>query len=470
MKKASLLFLCLLTVLSMVLAACGTEDPTPVPPTEKPAETTIEETVQEPTEEPAAEQLPYGLQPGKPYAGETITLLLNNAAKNTALAEHAAEFTEMTGIEVVFDMVPFGSLLEKITAEGVGGTGSYDIITFLDSWGASIQQFLVPIDDMIAEAGIDMTRYPPAYNQAVTHGGQVYGFPWRGHPQLLFYREDILNDLGLAVPTTWAEFEEVSAAITENTDLYGAAMYYGKNAGQNMFVWITYLWSNGGDIFDENWKPVFNNAAGVEATQRYVDLLLKLQVAPPGAVTYTEYEGAQSVAQGESAMDITWWWQYTRLTDPEAAQPDVVENIGFAPVPSWEGKGSATYAICMPLSIMKDSQHKEAAWEFLKWATNPDLEKAIVTNKEKPETTTNVAVQVSNLIDPDVNAAWNNMHKYAADSLAVSRIMPQVPEWPEIVNVIETAINDIATGKPTQETLDAAAVEVEAIMSRAGYY
>jgi multiple sugar transport system substrate-binding protein len=124
----------------------------------------------------------------------------------------------------------------------------------------------------------------------------------------------------------------------------------------------------------------------------------------------------------------------------------------------------------MPLSLFKDSQNQEAAWEFLKWATNPDLEKAIVTNKENPDTTTNVAVQMVNLEDPDVNAAWDNMHQFAAQSLAVSRIMPQLAEWPEISNVLEVAINDIAAGAPTQETLDQAAVEIEAIMERAGYY
>ena len=45
-----------------------------------------------------------------------------------------------------------------------------------------------------------------------------------------------------------------------------------------------------------------------------------------------------------------------------------------------------------------------------------------------------------------------------------------MPEWPEIVNSIETAINEIATGAPVQETMDRAAGEVEEIMERAGYY
>ncbi len=416
------------------------------------------------------EELPYGLKAGKPYEGTKITLMLNNATKNNALAEHASEFTEMTGIEVEFDMTPFGSLLEKITSEGVAMTGTYDIVTFLDSWGPSIKQFLVPLDDRISDAGIDMDRYPPAFQQAVTYDDMVHGFPWRGHPQLLFYRQDILEELDLDVPTTWAELEEVALAITEQTDLYGISQHYASHAGQNLFNWITHLWSNGGQIFDDNWKPVFNNSAGVEATERYVGYLRDLEVVPPGSVTYNEYESVQSMVQGESAMVISWWWQYQNLVDKEKAIDEVAENAAFAPVPEWEGKGGATYAICMPLSIMKDSENQDAAWEFLKWATNPDLEKAIAIDKSDPNTTTNVTVQVSSLKDPEVNEAWDGMHKAAAESLAVSRIMPQIPEWPEVSDVLSITINKIATGDPVKASLDQAADSIEEIMERAGYY
>jgi multiple sugar transport system substrate-binding protein len=417
----------------------------------------------------SGEIIEYGLKGGKPYAGTTLTLMLNNAAKNNAVEARIAEFTELTGINVEFDMTPFGSLLEKITAEGVGMTGTYDIVTYLDSWGPSIKQFLIPLDGKIAETGIDMNIYPPAFQQAVTYDGQIFGFPWRGHPQLLFYREDLLKQVGMGVPTTWKELEDVAVAITKETGVYGMSKHYASHAGQNLFGWITYLWSNGGDIFDSSWKPIFNNAKGVEATERYVGMLTKLGAAPPGSVTYNEYESGQSMVQGESAMFMSWWWQYTNLVDKEKAAAQVYENVGFTSVPAWEGRGAATYAICMPLSIMKDSRKIDAAYEFLKWATSADMDKAIVLDRSVPAQTTNVAVHVSTLKDPAVNEAWGGMHKAAADSLAVSRIMPQIPEWPQVSDALAIAVNRIATGAPAKATLDTAAAEVEAIMKRAGY-
>ncbi len=419
--------------------------------------------------EGSGEIIEYGLKGGKPYAGTTLTVMLNNAAKNNAIEARFDEFEELTGIKVVADMTPFGSLLEKITSEGVGMTGTYDVVTYLDSWGPSIKQFLVPLSDSIDEAGIDMDRYPPAFQQAVTYDGLIYGFPWRGHPQLLFYREDLLDTVGMDVPTTWKELEDVAVAITEQTDTYGMSMHYASSAGQNLFGWITYLWSNNGDIFDADWNPIFNSPEGIEATERYTGLLTKLKAAPPGSTTYDEYASAQSMVQGESAMFMSWWWQYTNLIDKAKAAEAVYDNVAFTAVPKWEGRGAATYAICMPLSIMKGSDNQEAAWEFLKWATNKDIDKGIVMNKSIPAQTTNVAVHVTTLTDPEVNDVWGGMHAAAAESLAVSRIMPQIAEWPEVSDILAIAINNISTGAPVKATLDAAAKEVAEVMERAGY-
>ncbi len=418
-----------------------------------------------------AEELPYGLKSGKPYAGTKLVYLLPHAGQYNSHAKRTKEFTEMTGIEVEYQFVPFPNLKEKITADGVLGSGEVDLYNYLDSWGPSIKNFLVPLDDMIKEAGIDMNRYPPAFVKGHRYEGTFYGIPVRGHPQLMFYRKDIFEQLGLEVPTTWAELEDVANTITEKTDLYGVAMYYGKGySGQNLYVWYAYLWSNGGDIFDENWKPIFNNEAGIEATQRYIDLMLKHKATAPGSAFFSEYEASQSVSQNESAIVILWWWHVGNMRNPEKSQEIVVNNMGFAPVPAWEGKRKATFALSMAAAISAHSKNQEAAWEFIKWLSNPDLEKQVVIDKSDPKTMAIVAVQTKNLKDPEVNATSDGMHAAAAESLANSNIMPMFSEWPEVMTALEVAISEIAGGKPVKEQLDKAAKEVEQIMKRAGFY
>lgn len=419
----------------------------------------------------AAGNLPYGLKSGMPYKGTKLTFLVHNAAQSQASAKRVSEFTDLTGIEVEFLMVPYPSLREKITADGVAGTGDIDLYCFLDGWGPSMTAFLSPLNDYLKADNIDLGEIlPPAYIKGGTYEGTTYGIPVRGHPQLLLYRKDLFQQAGVTPPKTWKELIEISKKIKSETGKDGIAMYYGKgNSGQNLFVWYSFLKSGGGSIFDDKMMPAFNNPTGVEATQYYVDLLLKHKVAAPGSVAFKEYEASQAVAQDNAAMVIVWWWHYGVLTNPEKAKEVVAQNMGFAPVPEWEGKGKATLALSMPIGIASSSQKKDAAWEFLKWITNPDLEKANYLDKSDPKTKTIVVVQKKNLIDPEINAVSNGMHAAAAESLSVSDTLPMIPEWPEVADAIETAISNIAGGADTKEALDKAAKEVKSIMKRSGY-
>jgi multiple sugar transport system substrate-binding protein len=199
----------------------------------------------------AADKMPYGLKSGMPYKGTKITFLVHNAAQSQASAKRLGEFTDLTGIEVEFLMVPYPSLREKITADAVAGSGDIDLYCFLDGWGPSMTGFLTPLNDYLKSDGIDLAEIlPPAYIKGGTYDGTVYGIPVRGHPQLLLYRTDLFEQAGVTPPKTWKELIEVSNKIKEKTGIDGIAMYYGKgNSAQNLFLWYTFLKSAGSLYF-----------------------------------------------------------------------------------------------------------------------------------------------------------------------------------------------------------------------------
>jgi multiple sugar transport system substrate-binding protein len=322
------------------------------------------------------------------------------------------------------------------------------------------------------EAGIDWSDFPAAYKDGACYAdGNCYGIPLRGHPQLLYYRKDVFDELGLEPPTTFEELEEVSKVIQDNTDLYGLSMCYGPgHGGQSLMTWVPFLWGNGSDIFDENWEPIFNNAAGVEATQRHVDLLLEHEIVPPGSLIWGETEMMNSMRQGESAMAMSWWWILTSFSDPERTVDEVMGNVAFAAPPGWEGKETVPYGLVMPMGINRFSKNPDAAWEYVKMMTHPEVEKDRVMDKSDPSIETIVATHLSVLQDPEVNEVNDGIHLAGYESLKQAKLMPMIPEWPEITAVLEAALQEIASGSPTQETLDAAAEEVRGIMERSGYY
>jgi multiple sugar transport system substrate-binding protein len=468
-----LLFASLVGLALMVSACAGAAQPQKVVETvvvEKEVEKVVEKevTVVETVEvekivevEKELEALPFGLTPGKPYDGTELNFLIccATAAQFHALAEKSnTEFYDLTGIKVSWDDVH-----------------NYDLFAFTDAWGAGLKPYMVPLDPLLEKdeaAHLDLSDFPNAYVEASKGlDGAVYGIPLRGHPFMFFYRQDIFDELGLEVPTTWAELEQVAEIVkAEKPDMFPLSVYYGINAGQNTFWWEALLWSNGGDLFDENWKPIFNNEAGVEATERYISWLNN-ELTGPGSVAFNEQEGLEEMLQGRAAMFMGWWWMYSRLKDCERA-PDVCENVGFATAPSWEGKGEpSTYGHVWPMGINKYSKNQEAAWEYMKWIHSPEVQKAIITDKSAPEVSSNVATRLSVLSDPEVNAANDGLPEVGGAILADARTNPIIPEWLEILSILEVGLNDMAAGgADVQSTLDQMAADVEAIMERGGYY
>ena len=424
------------------------------------------------------EELPFGLKPGKPYEGTELNFLIccNTAAQFHALdIKSNSEFYDMTGIKVSWDDVPYGAFQEKLVTEATSASDNYDLFAFTDAWGAGLKPYMVPLNPLLEKddaAHLDLSDFPNAYIEASKGlDGAVYGIPLRGHPFMFFYRQDIFDELGLEVPTTWAELEEVAGVIkAEKPDMFPLSVYYGINAGQNTFWWEALLWSNGGDLFDENWKPIFNNEAGVEATERYISWLND-ELTGPGSVAFNEQEGLEEMLQGRAAMFMGWWWMYSRLKDCERA-PGVCENVGFATAPSWEGKGKpSTYGHVWPMGINKYSKNQEAAWEYMKWLHSQEVQKDIITDKSAPEVSSNVATRLSVLSDPDVNAVNDGLPAVGGAILADARTNPIIPEWLEILSILEVGLNDMAAGgADVQSTLDQMAEDVEAIMERGGYY
>ncbi len=406
-------------------------------------------------------QTTAALRPGKPFAGTTVNVLSVVAPQFSAHEARLPEFEALTGIKVKYQYVPFASMREKLTAELVAKTDQYDVLSVMDVWGPSLYNLFDPLNDRIAEKKIDMAaRYPFAHLRAARDGNgngkNILGFPLRGHVQLMFYRKDVFNRLGLKPPETWDQMVDVGRQIQSKTDMAGVAMYYGKTSGQNLMIWFNYLWGMGGELLDAKGQPAFNSPQGVAATQAYVDVLLKHKVAPVGSATFNETDAVNSVAQGKSAMVPVWWWRYAGLVDPKTSTLKS-DQIGFAPLPSMPGREATTYTNTWFYGINRNSKQKNAAMEFLTWLSDPALERSVLLDRRLNEV---VAMQTSNLIDGDVNLRFGGMHLFGAQALKGARGTPLFAQWPQVSDILEATISEIVAGQVTVKAgLDAAAAK-----------
>lgn len=398
---------------------------------------------------------------GRPYAGQTVNVLAVKSSQFEAHEARLAAFEEATGIDVVYDYVPFPNMKEALTTEMVAGGGDYDVVSVMDQWVPSLRMLLQPIGAEIAAQGTDLGDFPKAHMRHGMLDGELVGLPVRGHVQLLFYRKDLFDAAGLTPPQTWEDLVTAAKALQGAGDIAGVALPYGKLNGQNLMVWMNLLWGKGGDLFDADGAPIFNSDAGVAATDMYVGLLRTDQIAPAGSAVFVEQDAVNSFKQGNSAMLPVWWWVRSQLTDPEQSKL-TADQVGFTALPSVAGAERTTYTNTWIFGVTEGSDAKGAAAEFLGWLTDPALEREVLLDPALNEV---VAVHMSNLRDPQVNARWGGMHQSAADALATAEGIDFGDNWPRIAEILETAISSLASGEmtDTRAALDKAAAEIAAI-------
>jgi ABC-type glycerol-3-phosphate transport system substrate-binding protein len=418
-----------------------------------------------------AGDLPYGLKDGKPYAGTTLNILSVVTPQFEGLMLRDGEFTELTGIETEWTFIPFTSLQEKVASVGVAADGGFDVVNYLDSWGPPNSHWLVAIDDLMAEDGISMDRYPAAFAKSAQFEGKTIGFPLRAHAQLMFYRKDVLAEIGMEPPRTWDDTVAIAEAIrAKGLDIEPLALYFHNDGNrQNLFIWLNFLWAAGADVFDENTCPIWASEEGLAATEDYIALHTVRKATNASSISFVEQDARQSFQQGKSAMIPVWWWAYSPFINPKASVLKK-EQVGFVGMPAYQER-TVTYAISMPFSISKYSKNQGAAWEFMKWLSNPALEKKNATEREVAGKTiiNNVVTHAANLQDADVNAANDMIQQAAWESLKESDIMPQIAEWPEIGDILSAAITKAAAGGDTRELMKEAAEQSEKTLKRAGY-
>ncbi len=411
----------------------------------------------------------WDLTPGMPFSGAKVQALLHPSGQNNLIKKYLTEFTEMTGIEVEIETIPYGDLYQKFTIEAVSGTSDYDVFISHYTWVPALSNYLEPLNNRIENDGIDLTRWSDAYIESCSFDGEVYGLPLRTHPMMLFYRKDLYEKYDLQEPATFEEFQHNAKVITENEDMYGTALQYGKTAEQVVYPWLTYLWANGAEMFDADWRPAFNTPKGIEATKDYMKPILEDNSAAPGSVSYSEYDANLSFTTGEAAMVYAFWWAYGNFQNPDSSEL-TVDQIGFCNVPGVDGN-QVSYAMSMPLSVTSFSDVKDASWEFVKWANSAKMDLRAVTDKSDPKMLTSVAAQFATLRDPKVNELNNGLHNVAATILETARTQPSFPEWVQAAEKVVLALNNVASGESeVEEALAKAEKEVTEIMVRAGYY
>lgn len=228
-----------------------------------------------------------------------------------------------------------------------------------------------------------LERFTPGAAAPYYYQDGLYALPDTQSFSVMFYRKDILDELGIEVPKTWEEFEAASKTILHN-NLSVWLPYTQINASNivntgvgSLTLFPTLLLQNGLDLYTEDGKSTkLTTAESLNVFQNWTEYYTEMKfptemnfynrfragTCPLGITAYSN-----AVLLSTEAPELEGLWEMTNM--PGTMQEDGTCNNSIA------GGGTGC-------SILNMSENKEAAWKFLKWWTSADTQLAYSTNLE----------------------------------------------------------------------------------------
>ncbi len=489
-KRLTRLF-ALLTILSIVLAACVTAAPGAAPAASSGG---------------AAAGGDWWATAAAPYKGVTIKGVSESTPPSNYVKDVLAkQFTEKTGINVEFETTSWDEMYSKAIKDMEANTGIYDFVYIEQDiiYSYLAQNYLVDITKSLKDtpalksADFDESKFNSFINYFKNADGDVFGIPMEAFIKVYFYRTDLFNDeaikakfkekygYDLAPATTFQQYQDIADFFTQygkdnNLELWGTTVQGSTGHPASTYELIesilpscgVYNWginletfkaseANGGQLNSQKAKDCFAFWYGL------------VKDAPPEALNSTWSEVGATFAAGRAAQG----WVYAEnigwiATDP--AQSKVVGKVGVALPPTAEGviadaeagKGYIGYYDGGAFGIPHSSKNKEATLLFLQFigqeSVQPDWALAggrIVMN--------------STFDDPKIIARDKEVSGYYTLLKEKGKLFGGAPPFPfhsQVRETLDTFVHKALAGEiSTSDALDQAAAAVDKQLVELGY-
>lgn len=317
-------------------------------------------------------------------AGTELTVAAVNNPQMEDIKSLVDDFTKKTKIKVKFQFLPENDLRQKVTQDVSLNAGNFDVVMVgayeTPIWAKS--QWLEPLDPLFEQMSkkeqdnYDLKDLLKPWNKTLSYQNQRYSIPFYGESSMLFYRKDLFKKAGIEMPErpTWDDVTGFAKKLHKpDGGVNGITLRGLPGWGANMAAFDTFINTYGGRWYNEKWEPQLDTPEVKAAIESYANL--GSNYAQSGIISDNFPECLTLFSGGKAAM----WYDATvaggLVSDPKNS--DVADKVGFTYAPTAVTPNGANWLWSWALGIEKASKNKEAAFEFIKWATNKDYIKMV---------------------------------------------------------------------------------------------
>lgn len=386
----------------------------------------------------------------------TITLWVGTGRDQANVIKSLIDesFTSDTGINVNVQLVDMNTLLRAELA-GEGPDVAIQVANTNGIAGAVLNTGNdTPVNYGLRNAVLDLTqfddwqevtsRFYESSLTAFTFDGAVYALPETQTFPVMFYRKDILAEVGLDIPQTWDEVKVAMTVLAKNQ------MEFAMLPSEQIFAML--LYQNGGEYYTEGGKAsALDSDIAISTFKEYCEYYTDY-----GLDTVTSAE--ERFRTGEAPIMIA---DYTVYNNLQVSAPDIKGVWDFAPVPGVvKEDGTIDRSVgCTGLAsiIMSDTEYPEECWEFLKWWTSADVQ--ILFDRELESLMGSAARVATANQEAFESLPWPvETYEVLAEQFKWVKGIPQVPggyySWRNVNNAFYTVTTDKDTATPREQLMD----------------
>jgi len=311
-----------------------------------------------------------------------------------------------------------------------------------------------PLDGYLADdAAVNIDDFYPRLAQYDVIDGKRYALPVSTNNMQIIWNKDLFAKAGLdpdTPPKTWDEMQAMAEKCQDPANGVVGFEFYTQPVGEGItWQFQVWLWAAGGQFLNEdNTKAAFNTQEGLKALTFVSDMLQGKGAQPAPWGLFGEQKACMQ-------LDGSWLFGYRK---------DAPFEWGIALVPAPAGGESATNVGGEHAFVFAGSPNKQAAWEFVKYITSPEVQ--LLWDQQ----TGFLPVRQSVADNADyvkwVNETEPRMQPFV-EGMAYAHTRPATPKYNEVSNAFATEIQKALLGQVTPaEALAAAETAVNDILAQ----
>ncbi|HEY9635633.1 MAG TPA: ABC transporter substrate-binding protein [Coleofasciculaceae cyanobacterium] len=317
------------------------------------------------------------------------------------------------------------------TSAFILGDSPYDFVYMDVIWTSKFAAagWLLDLSDRVTDQ--DLKAFLDKDVEAGRYKGKLYRMPVRSDAGMLYYRKDLLEQVGAKPPETFEELVNLSRELQEKKAarwgyVWQGAQYEGLPA---MFVEIL-------QGFGGFWVNPDTNEVGLDKPEaikavEFLRSVIAQGISPPGVTTYREEDTRRLFVSGEAVFLRNWPYVWASANEDASK---IKGKVGIKPMVHVPGKKGGAGLGGWGLGISKTSKHPEEAWKAIKYFTSVQPQRRFTLE------TGSISSRRDLFADPKIIAKYPHYPKF--QKVVESAVLrPSIAQYAQASDILQRYLN-----------------------------